>query len=168
MQAWATQHGVRYVGLDELMRESQAVTIHLPLTKRARDIVGLRELRLMPKGAYLLNTCRGEVLDQDALYACLKDGHLGGATLDVYRKELPGPLADLPNVICCHQGSCSHDGRYDMEVGSAENTVHFAQNPSPSLKTASSGSPAWTNPPSKWAKRPPLAYFLPASVRLGR
>jgi lactate dehydrogenase-like 2-hydroxyacid dehydrogenase len=45
--------------------------------------------------------------------------------LDVYRKEpYQGPLASLPNVIlCCHQGSCSHDGRYDMEMGAAENTV---------------------------------------------
>ena len=126
---WAQQHGARYVSLDELMSESQAVTIHLPLTKLTWDIVGERELRLMPKGAYLLNTCRGEVLDQDALHACLKDGHLGGAALDVYRKEpYQGPLAELPNVIlCCHQGSCSHDGRYDMEVGSAENTVNFQQ-----------------------------------------
>ena len=127
--SWAQQHGVRYVSLDELMSESQAVTIHLPLTKLTWDIVGERELRLMPQGAYLLNTCRGEVLDQDALHTCLKDGHLGGAALDVYRKEpYQGPLNELPNVIlCCHQGSCSHDGRYDMEVGAAENTVNFEQ-----------------------------------------
>ena len=97
--AWAEQHGVRYVELDELMAESQAVTIHLPLTTLTWDIVGLRELRLMPKGAYLLNTCRGEVLDRDALYECLKkDGHLGSAALDVYARSIKGRWPNCPTL----------------------------------------------------------------------
>ena len=85
-------------------------------------------LTAMRKGAYVLNTCRGEVLDEVALYDLLKSGHLGGAGLDVYHVEpYKGPLATLPNVfLCCHQGSCSHDGRYQMEVQSAENAVAFA------------------------------------------
>ncbi|TVR46044.1 MAG: hypothetical protein EA402_03185 [Planctomycetota bacterium] len=125
--AWAAAHGVRYVDLDTLLRESCALTVHLPLTARTENILGAAQLRLLPEGAYLLNTCRGEVLDEQALHQALVDGHLGGAALDVYRKEpYRGPLAQLPNVIlCCHQGSCSHDGRYAMEMGSAENTVAF-------------------------------------------
>lgn len=125
--AWAKQHGVRYVSLDELLAQSIALTVHLPLTERTENILGAAQLAQMPQGAYLLNTCRGEVLDENALYQALVAGHLGGAALDVYRKEpYNGPLNQLPNVIlCCHQGSCSHDGRYAMEMGSAENTVAY-------------------------------------------
>jgi phosphoglycerate dehydrogenase-like enzyme len=126
-QEWAAANGVRYVSLDELLAESLAVTVHLPLTRSTRDILPAERIASMKRGAYLINTCRGEVLDEAALYLALVDGHLAGAALDVYRKEpYRGPLAELPNVIlCCHQGSCSHDGRYAMEVGSAENTVAF-------------------------------------------
>lgn len=124
---WAQRHGVHYVELEELLRKATALTIHLPLTDRTEDIIGAAELSQLPQGSYVLNTCRGEVLDEQALYQALVDGHLGGAALDVYRKEpYQGPLNQLPNVIlCCHQGSCSHDGRYAMEMGAAENTAAF-------------------------------------------
>jgi D-3-phosphoglycerate dehydrogenase / 2-oxoglutarate reductase len=126
---WAARHGVRYVDLQTLFASSIAVTIHLPRDHSTEDLVSESLLRSMPKGSFLLNTCRGEVLDEDALVRCLQDGHLGGAALDVYRKEpYRGPLASIPNVIlCCHQGSCSHDGRYAMEMGSAENTLAVLQ-----------------------------------------
>jgi D-3-phosphoglycerate dehydrogenase / 2-oxoglutarate reductase len=127
--AWAAQHQVRYVSLEELLAKSLAVTVHLPYTRRTENILTRERLKLMRKGAYLLNTCRGEVLDEAALYDLLASNHLGGAALDVYHHEpYTGPLATLPNVfLCCHQGSCSHDGRYQMEVQSAENAVAFAQ-----------------------------------------
>jgi len=124
---WAARHGVEYVSLDTLFTRSLAVTVHLPYDHSTEDLVNERLLRLMPHGGFLLNTCRGEVLDEAGLYRCLSDGHLGGAALDVYRDEpYHGPLRSLPNVfLCCHQGSCSHDGRYAMEMGAAENTVSY-------------------------------------------
>ena len=127
--AWAAQHGVRYVTLDELIAQSLGITIHLPYTPQTANIMSRPRLSAMRKGAYVLNTCRGEVLDETALYDLLKSGHLGGAGLDVFHKEpYVGPLATLPNVFLnCHQGSCSHDGRYQMEMQSAENAVHFSQ-----------------------------------------
>ena len=69
-----------------------------------------------------------KVLDEEALHHLLVSGHLAGAGLDVFRQEpYRGPLASLPNVfLCAHQGSCSHDGRYAMEMQSAENAVAFA------------------------------------------
>lgn len=126
--AWAAAHGVRYVGLDELLERSLAVTVHLPYTRRTHLILSRQRIQQMRKGAYLINTCRGEVLDEDALHEALVSGHLAGAALDVYHHEpYTGPLAKLPNVfLCCHQGSCSHDGRYQMEMQSAENAVAFA------------------------------------------
>jgi D-3-phosphoglycerate dehydrogenase len=124
---WSRRVGVEYVALDELLARSLAVTVHLPYTRRTEDILSRERLSRMRKGAYLLNTCRGEVLDEEALHDLLVSGHLAGAALDVYRKEpYRGPLAKLPNVfLCCHQGSCSHDGRYAMEVQSAENAIAF-------------------------------------------
>ena len=125
---WAARHNVRYVGYDELLSESQALTIHLPYTPQTENMVSRAAMAQLPAGAFVINTCRGEVLDEAALYDALKDGHLGGAAIDVYHQEpYTGPLASLPNVfLTCHQGSCSHDGRYLMEVGSASNAVAFA------------------------------------------
>ena len=123
---WANAHNVTYVSLDRLLNDADAVTVHLPLTDKTENILSANRFQQMKEGALLLNTCRGEVLDEDALFNALKDGHLGGAALDVYRKEpYVGPFSTLPNVIlCCHQGSCSHDGRYDMEMGSARNAIN--------------------------------------------
>ena len=125
--AWAERHGVRYVGLDELLASSLALTVHLPYTRRTADLLDRERLGRMRRGAYLINACRGEVLDEAALLDLLRSGHLAGAALDVYREEpYHGPLTELPNVIlCCHQGSCSHDGRYAMEMQSAENAIRF-------------------------------------------
>ncbi len=126
-QKWAQRHDVTYVSLDKLLSDSHAITVHLPRTDKTTDMLNRQRINKMREGAYLLNTSRGEIIDEDALYAALKDGHLGGAALDVYRKEpYVGPLTTLPNVItCCHQGSCSHDGRFAMEMGSAYNAINF-------------------------------------------
>jgi D-3-phosphoglycerate dehydrogenase len=128
-RAWAARHGVSYVTLEDLLARSLAITVHLPYTRQTEDILSRERLARMRRGAYLINTCRGEVLDEDALHELLVSGHLAGAALDVYRHEpYVGPLAKLPNVfLCCHQGSCSHDGRYAMEVQSAENAIAFAR-----------------------------------------
>lgn len=126
--AWAAANGVTYVSLEELIARSLAITIHLPYTRETENIMSRKRMAAMRKGAFILNTCRGEVLDETALYDLLKAGHLGGAALDVFHHEpYQGPLATLPNVfLTCHQGSCSHDGRYQMEIQSAHNAVNFA------------------------------------------
>ncbi len=127
-RAWAERCGVTYVTLDELLARSLAITVHLPATRLTQDILGRERLGRMRPGSFLINTCRGEVLDEEALAELLSSGHLGGAALDVYRQEpYRGPLARLPNVfLTCHQGSCSVDGRYAMEMQSAENAIAFA------------------------------------------
>ena len=105
------------------------MTVHLPYTKATSNILSRRRLESMRRGAFLINTCRGEVLDEPALYDLLSSGRIAGAALDVYHQEpYQGPLRNLPNVfLCCHQGSCSFDGRYAMEMQSAENAVAFAR-----------------------------------------
>ena len=128
-RTWADRHGVTYLPLDELLRRSDAVTVHLAYTKLTENLLSREKLALLKPTAFLLNTCRGEVLDEAALAEMLAAKRLAGAALDVYHHEpYRGPLTGLPNVfLCCHQGSCSFEGRYAMEMQSAENAVAFAK-----------------------------------------
>jgi phosphoglycerate dehydrogenase-like enzyme len=94
--------GVRYVELDSLLGESDIVSLHVPLAKSTRGLIGQRELTLMQPDAVLINTSRGPVVDQAALLSALQSGKLAGAGLDVLDPEPPdpaSPLLQLPNVV---------------------------------------------------------------------
>lgn len=81
--------GVRFVELEELLETCDAVTVHVPLTRETRGLLGRRELDSMPPGALLVNTSRGAVVDVGAVLAALRTGRLGGAALDVLPQEPP-------------------------------------------------------------------------------
>lgn len=94
--------GVKCVGLEELLHRSDFVSLHLKLNKATENLMGEREFAMMKPGAFLINTSRGRVVDEDALYRALSSGHLAGAALDVFWMEpLPSdsPLWQLDNVI---------------------------------------------------------------------
>jgi phosphoglycerate dehydrogenase-like enzyme len=95
------QFGARYASLDDLLASSTIVSLHIPLNEATRGLIGEAELAKMPMGAFLVNTSRGEVIDEAALRRALVSGKLGGAALDVLSNERPGgnPFADLPQVI---------------------------------------------------------------------
>ena len=118
--------GVEYRELDDLLRESDFITLHCPLTKETHHLIGNRELDLMKPTAILINTSRGPVLDERALVTALKKGRIAGAGLDVYEKEprlAPG-LAKLENVVLLpHIGSATTDTRGQMAVVAAKNAV---------------------------------------------
>jgi D-3-phosphoglycerate dehydrogenase / 2-oxoglutarate reductase len=102
--------GVSMLPLDELLSTSDFVSLHVPLTDATRGLIGARELGLLRPGAVLVNTARGAVVDEQALYTALSDGTLGSAAVDVFSTEPPGhlPLFDLPNVIVSpHNGGYS-------------------------------------------------------------
>jgi len=93
--------GVRFVLLPELLRTSDVVSLHVPLDDSTRHMLGAAELAQMKPGAILINTCRGPVVDEAALYAALKSGQVAAAGLDVLVDEPPAkdhPLFSLPNV----------------------------------------------------------------------
>jgi len=93
--------GVRFVLFTELLRTSDIVTLHVPLDDSTRNLIGARELGMMKKTAIIVNTCRGPVIDENALYKALKDGQIAAAGLDVMVEEPPAanhPLFSLPNV----------------------------------------------------------------------
>ncbi len=98
----AAQSGVAYVAFDELFARSDVLSIQVLLSEQSRGLVAARELERMRRSAFLVNTARGAIVDQDALVAALKDGAIAGAALDVYAEEpLPAdsPLLALDNVL---------------------------------------------------------------------
>jgi phosphoglycerate dehydrogenase-like enzyme len=88
-EEFARANQVRYVELDELFQQADYVTLHTPLLPETRGLVNAERLRSMKRGAYLINTARGELIDLDAVVAALESGQLAGAALDVFPKEPP-------------------------------------------------------------------------------
>jgi D-3-phosphoglycerate dehydrogenase len=93
------REGVRLVSLDELLRSCDAVSIHVPLTRETRGLIGRAEVALMRPGALLVNTARGPVVDAGAVLVALRSGRLGGAALDVLPVEPPPAPPVAPNLI---------------------------------------------------------------------
>jgi D-3-phosphoglycerate dehydrogenase len=106
--------GLTFKLLDELLKECDILSIHTPLTSETKGMIGKKELMLMKKGAYVINTARGGIIDTEALIEALKSGHLAGAALDVFDKEPPdfeSPIFTMDNVIVT-----PHIGAYTVEV----------------------------------------------------
>ncbi|MCS7253628.1 MAG: phosphoglycerate dehydrogenase [Armatimonadota bacterium] len=103
--------GVEFVSLERLLRESDFVSLNVPLTDLTAKMIGEREIKMMKPTAFLINTSRGGVVDEEALIKALREGWIAGAALDVYSVEpLPQdhPLRKMPNCICTpHMGT--HD-----------------------------------------------------------
>jgi D-3-phosphoglycerate dehydrogenase / 2-oxoglutarate reductase len=99
--ARAAQLGVRLVGLEELLRESDFISIHLPRTPETVGLIGEKELRLVKPSVRIVNAARGGLIDEQALADAIAEGRVAGAGLDVYAKEpcTSSPLFDLDNVV---------------------------------------------------------------------
>ena len=99
--AYARAHSIELVPLDTLLRESDFVTLHAPHMKETENRIGRRELAQMKPTAYLVNTARGALVDEEALYEALAAGRIAGAGLDVFKREPPtgSPLLTLDNVL---------------------------------------------------------------------
>ncbi|ABS62160.1 D-isomer specific 2-hydroxyacid dehydrogenase NAD-binding [Parvibaculum lavamentivorans DS-1] len=129
--AYAEQTGVEYTGLTELLRRSDYVSLHAPLTQATRFLIDTRAIASMKKGAFLINTARGGLVDDAALLTGLQNGHLGGAGLDVFVSESDPafrPVSDallaLPNVVATpHAGASSHEGLARTNMVAAKSVV---------------------------------------------
>jgi phosphoglycerate dehydrogenase-like enzyme len=127
----AAKAGARLVALDELLRESDFVSIHCPFTEQTRDLIGARELALMKPEAFLLNTARGGIVDEDALHEALKGRRIAGAALDCFAKEpLTGPsrFAELNNVLLApHSIAWTHELFRDIGRAACQVMVDLSQ-----------------------------------------
>jgi glyoxylate reductase len=121
------KYSVQYTSLDELLSKSDFVTLHVPLNDKTNHMIGREQLAKMKKTAYLINTSRGPVVDEQALYEALSSKKIAGAALDVYEKEPidpANPLIKLDNIVMTpHIASASIDTRTAMTVMAAKNLV---------------------------------------------
>jgi len=118
------QLGAELKSLDDVMKESDFISIHVALTAKTKGLIGEEQLRIMKKTAYIINTSRGAVIDQKALVKVLSEEAIAGAGLDVLEKEpvpLDDPLLKLQNVVLSpHIGSSTEQAREAMAVCNAE------------------------------------------------
>jgi D-3-phosphoglycerate dehydrogenase len=123
----APQPGIEFVSLERLLKESDLVSVHVPLTDATRNLLGKAELRAMKPSAILVNTSRGGVIDESALVFALQERWISGAGLDVMAQEplpLSSPLRDMDNVVLTpHYAGHSEDsmaGLRELVAGSVE------------------------------------------------
>jgi glyoxylate reductase len=133
--------GVNYRSFDDLLRESDFVSVHTPLTPETRHLINAEKLKLMKPSAIIINTARGSVIDEEALIVALKENWIAGAALDVYEKEPldpKNPLLALDNVVIIpHMGSATTQTRSAMSELAARNLLAVLQGTPP---------PSWLNP----------------------
>jgi len=120
--------------LEELLEESDVISVHAALTEETYHMLDYEKLKLMKKGSYIVNCARGGIVDEDALYRLLKEGHLAGAALDVYEREPPGksPLFELPNIsLTPHIGASTKEAQRRAAEIIAEEVVRALKGEEP-------------------------------------
>ncbi|MFQ7107771.1 MAG: phosphoglycerate dehydrogenase [Neglectibacter timonensis] len=130
-EKFAKECGAEYVDLETLIRESDFITIHSPLTPDTENMFSTAQFRAMKKDAILVNTARGGIVDEEALYEALKNGEIRGAGLDATMAEPPyeSRLCTLPNCILTpHAGAATKEASSKMSLMAAQNVLDVLQN----------------------------------------
>ena len=119
------EYNVKYSTLVTVLKESDIVSLNINLTDQTRNLIDKTRLKLMKPDSILINTSRGEIVDEVALYNALKNGKLAGAALDVFQQEpYSGSLTELENVVLTpHIGSYAKEIRVQMEIEAVQNLV---------------------------------------------
>ncbi|MDR7300777.1 phosphoglycerate dehydrogenase [Haloactinomyces albus] len=124
--ARAAQLGIELVSLDELLERADAISIHLPKTAETLGLIGAEQLKKCKPGAMIVNAARGGLIDEDALADALRNGHIGGAGIDVYRTEptTSSPLFELENVVATpHLGASTVEAQDRAGTDVAHSTL---------------------------------------------
>ena len=119
--------GVELTTVEDIVRRADYITVHTPLTKETKDLIGTKEFAIMKKGARLINCARGGIINEEALAKAVKDGIVGGAAIDVFTKEPPfeNPLLELDRVIVTpHLGASTEEAQINVAVTVAEQIVN--------------------------------------------
>lgn len=128
--AFQKETGAVYVDLETLLRNSDYITLHSPFNEETKNIISTREFRMMRKDAVLINTARGGLIDEAALYEALKAGTIRGAALDATMEEPPydSPLLTCENCILTpHAGAATREASSRMSLMAAQNAVEVLQ-----------------------------------------
>jgi glyoxylate reductase len=128
------QYKMEFVDLETLLKNSDFVSVHLPMTPETKRLLGKAQFAMMRKTAYLINTARGPILDETALVEALKNGVIKGAALDVYEQEpkMALGLAELPNtVLTPHTASATEETRGAMSELAAKNIIEVLEGRAP-------------------------------------
>ena len=118
---------LEWVDKEEIYRNADLISIHVPLTSQTKNMIRREQLLLMKSDALLINTSRGGIVNESELADVMRSGHLGGAALDVFEREpYGGDLAGIERcLLTCHMGSMSVDCRTRMEIEATEEAVRF-------------------------------------------
>lgn len=126
---FATAHEVRLLPFDELLAEADIVSLHLPALANTNQLINAGTLAKMKQGSVLINTSRGGLVDERALFAALESGHLWGAGLDVFQREpapADNPLFKLDNVVLSpHMAGLDHESAAEMARRAAQSVVEL-------------------------------------------
>lgn len=143
----ASQYEVELVRLDDLLQAADIVTVHVVVTPETRRMLNERSLGMMKRTAYLVNTSRGEVIDEAALYRALVQGRLAGAALDVFDPEPPArssPLLELDNVVVSpHVAGFSLRSLQAISIAASENVLAALRNEVPRFIKNPEAIPRW-------------------------
>ncbi len=131
-EAFAAKEGVTLVDMATVLREADFVSLHIPSSQDNKAIIGAEQLAMMKPSAFLINTARGDIVDEDALYLALTTGRLAGAAVDVFAKEPPdsaSPLLSLDNIVVApHVAAHTVEAINNMGIMSARNAVAILNN----------------------------------------
>ena len=127
------KYNLKWCSKEEILKQANLITLHMPGNRRNYQYIDRNSLALMQTGSYLINTSRGVIVDETALYDALIQKHLAGAALDVFAKEpYEGPLAKLENIIfTAHMGASANESRYLMELGATEDCIRILNGEKP-------------------------------------
>ena len=127
-EALAVENEVRLVSREDVLKQSDVISLHVPLTKETRHMINQEVLQTMKPGAVVINCARGGLVDEDALLEALNDGTLGGAALDVFENEPPGdaPLLRHPRVLATpHLGASTQEAQRDVASQLVEQVIRY-------------------------------------------
>ena len=127
---YARRLGVELLSFEDVLAQSDFITLHTPLTDSSRNLISTKELALMKPGSRLINVARGELVDEGALLEALNTGKLAGVALDVFAAEPPGPspLLDHPKVVITpHLGASTQEAQREVAVEAAEQVLAVLQ-----------------------------------------
>lgn len=125
-EAWAQKEGVELASFEDVLKNADIVTLHIPGNADKTPVISNKELDLMKDGSFLVNIARGGVVNENALYTALSTGKLSAAAVDVFSKEpYDGKLCELENIVLTpHLGSYASEGKLQMEIDACQNLIN--------------------------------------------